>query len=925
MNIYILSNREIVKNEVAGNNGENNAEIMQFHFPEQIVGIDMSKITKWIQFHNESLDLLQMIENDKYSLTDLITQYESVEYQVLLKYNNLVLWKSNIDELDFGESLDIDVTITVDDLSVLNQLKLQVEELKKQYEEAIKKGNTDIAKLIKQVEDLETKINTAEEARKTAEQNRVIAENARVQAESERNQKLANLVKEVENTILKLSHSINEYNQNAEKQLKKLNDTADTGVSAVLSAKNSSIKDIQDEQENVIEAIGNEVNQSITEFDNHVTTKTTEFNTNATNKTTAFNSNATSKTTEFNSNVTSKIEEFNTNSTTKLNSFNENYEAKVEEINSELNIQRITDLKEENKYQNQVIQGLNKDKELATEEGSDITMTDCAEAPVDSVPHGSGIYQETREGYNLVDEKKLVAFMNVDNIASDIITSTILNSAGTINIQVSYPAITEGEGNYYISCDIRLKSGICERINSIMVIYSGTADVSSEILSTPNISNVFQTYKRKMIFSNLNNFKLSRIVIQPTNCENAVFEIKKIQISKINAPYEKFGTSPSRDYPSPIEYVEGNQDVEHFNKNIFNESDFIDKLSKCCKVETEFVDDIECYKISRITEYRIDYPINFNKITTMQVIAKAEGNVELFIRDINEKKRSFPLNKTLSKKNLTIEGIKSIGVGLYEFNAYIYIAKNSIQLEEGTEETDYVPHQSEIYQLSNLPPMYSPEDKIVYLEDGTEGKGWYVYNEYKNYIVTGNENWLLDSVNRVAAYSLAGIKPKDISGELEYCNYSKKSSIQALIPNSFWVGNENIRIYNDWNFTTNEEAKSKFKELYNSNKPLIFLYPLAKPTYTKITDTVLIEQLNNLRKMFSYEGTNYITVTSNSGLPLTLKIEYTKSSKIIISRLEDRIGKLEEVVFPSEATTVQEIEETPVEEATENPEDEWEL
>lgn len=351
MNIYILSNREVVKNDVAGNNGENNAEIMRFHFPEQIVGIDMDKITKWIQFKNEELDLLQMIENDEYSLTDLITQYESVEYQVLLKYNNLVLWKSNVAELDFGESLDISTTITVDDLSVLNQLKLQIEELKKQYEDVINQGNDDIAKLIKQVEDLETKINKAE-------QNRVTAENGRVQAESERNKKLDDLVKEVENTILKLAHSVDEYNQNAETQLNRLSNTANTAVSAVNSAKDNSIQDIQNEQDNVIEAIGNEVEQKVTEIDEHITEKKTKFDEHVITKTAEFDSN---------------------------------YESKLEEINSEINIDRISTLEQEVFSKEKIKSESNTLTLEDTEEGLNIAVNEI---------ESNKMEQETREGYN---------------------------------------------------------------------------------------------------------------------------------------------------------------------------------------------------------------------------------------------------------------------------------------------------------------------------------------------------------------------------------------------------------------------------------------------------------------------------------------------------------------------------------------------
>lgn len=338
MNIYIFANRKIVKRGIAGNSGENNAEIMKFHFPEQIVGIDMTTLTKWIQFKNEELDLLQMIENDEYSLTDLITQYESVEYQVLLKYNDLVLWESNVAELDFGKSLDVDVTVTLDDLSVLNQLRLQVEELKKQYEEAIKQGNTDIAKLKTEIDELEKSISSAENLR-------VIAENGRVTAEQERNQKFTELVEKVNNAISNLKHSITEYNANAEEKLAQLNSAASSAVSSVnfeknsalssiSSAKETALKNIETKETSSITAIDNEASNKIKEIDDNTGNKIEEFNTNATNKTDTFNTNATSKTTEFNNNVTSKNDSFNTNAEKKLEEFNTNAEERLNNFNT---------------------------------------------------------------------------------------------------------------------------------------------------------------------------------------------------------------------------------------------------------------------------------------------------------------------------------------------------------------------------------------------------------------------------------------------------------------------------------------------------------------------------------------------------------------------------------------------------------------
>lgn len=1031
MNIYILSNREIVKNEVAGNNGENNAEIMQFHFPEQIVGIDMSKITKWIQFHNDNLDLLQMIENDKYSLTDLITQYESVEYQVLLKYNNLVLWKSNIDELDFGESLDIDVTITVDDLSVLNELRLQVIELKKQYEEAIKKGNDDITDLIKQVEDLETKINTAEEARKTAEESRVIAENARVQAESERNQKLADLVKEVENTILKLSHSIDEYNSNAEQQLKKLGDTADTSVSAVLSAKNASIKDIQDEQKNVIEVIGNEVSQSITEFDNHVTAKTTEFNTNATVKTTDFDNNAVAKTTEFNSNVTSETNSFNENATEKLEDFNNNYETKLEEMNSELNVQKITDLQEENKYQNQVINGLLSDKESETVEGDNLTINNCAIAPLKEFKiYGRKINQEIREGYNLANTYKIVS-RTVAGI------KVINNLDGSISLKGTS---TEDLSN----------SGI-ELIGRININEENEGFYTVQVFGVPENSengtiNVyyFGVLKDKEVRSNnIESGKTIRIELRcdlgaEIDCTIRPFIIKGSYTAETIPPYEQYGQSPSIDFPSSVEYVEGCQDINHTNKNLFNGWEYGDLDTSTAQKNdnnnsiqhTNFIKVLpnQNYTMSfnnRLTKrwFLLDREKNvistlltdvdtFNFTTTQEtqyfrvkIVGKFDDKTQLEEGEATEfvphQSETYPLDLTnrnllpypyqdTSKElngitwtdngdgSVSAKGIatqdssfklygelsnQKIIKGKYlsggknsneiirivtkQNNSYIILANSTgtstpinletyqegyieIVIKAGTEvdttfypmlsnfNTDvYVPY-TEFYEYS----LYSKDDHIYYDE---KLKKYFVHNKYNKVNFDGINNKIASKSsstqnNQFYSSQINNIeKAVDNTDEKDiYSNYFKKTTTGNL----YNYDKEGIAITIAGSITfgfgldseidTIDKANAFFAE---NNAEVI--YPLAEPTDTEITDTVLINQLNKLRKMISYEGTNYITVTSSSGLPVTLKIEYTKSSKIIISRLEDRITKLEEAVFSSEVTTVQETEETP--------EDEWKL
>lgn len=940
MQIYILSNREVIKNEVAGNNGENNAEIMYFHFPEQIVGIDLSNVTKWIQFKNENLDLLQMIENDEYSLTDLITQYESVEYQVLLKYNNLVLWKSNIDELDFGESLDIDVTITIDELSVLNQLRLQVIELKKQYEDAINQGNTDIANLIKQVENLETKINNAEALRETAETNRVIAEDERVKAETERNQKLADLVKKVENTISRLSHSVDEYNQNAETQLNKLQTTADTSVSAVLNAKNDSIKAIQDEQENVIEAIGNEVNQRVTEIDNHVKSKVTEFDTNAKNKTDTFNQNVLSKTTEFNNNSTSKTSSFNENSTAKLNDFNSNaaekledfnsnYETKLEEINSDLNVQRITDLEEENEYQNKVIEGLLSDKETGTAEGDNITINDASIAPIKfECLYGKEIKQEAREGYNLLDTKKYIASSN------DGITPSV-NEDGTINVtgisSVNYPRFLNNINLLNMFEDgetLTLWQQEPTNLIYMQIIITSNDNVQSFIgTSTTNLRNV--TIDKK-------NNKSYILMIQGGNANGVEYNISNFKFMLLKGSYtaetipeyEQFGQSPSKDFPSNLNYVKGNQEVYHTNENLIDLKSKMFKTANYGNIQIDIIDNDIILNGTPTSSYvalstRIDitdilkdsqtytmYRENDNLVYNQISAIKYDGSVDYYSLNGSANRRTFIVDKTKYRK--------------YEY----YVQTNVLSVMKSLEnyvvkcmllEGDKLPKKftsySEKINLTNLPEMPSENDYIYYKEDL---KKYFIHNEWNKYNFTGNEVITMPNAHQFNIDNAFKDYYKLINDSNSYSNYFKCISQQTsntgfmnLVNNNnfddvFDLNCTEFNYYTVRFYSTSFSTIDEFKTFLQENN-IHVIYKLLESTDKEIKDTTLIEQLNKLRRMMSYKGTNHFIVTSDNNIPANLKIEYIKSSKSIILKLEDRIVKLENQINSN--TTVQNNED----------------
>ena len=63
---------------------------MYFFFPEKIAGISSNEFSKWIIFDIEGLEP-QEIKNNQYSLSNIITQYDCVNWQLQLKYKELIL------------------------------------------------------------------------------------------------------------------------------------------------------------------------------------------------------------------------------------------------------------------------------------------------------------------------------------------------------------------------------------------------------------------------------------------------------------------------------------------------------------------------------------------------------------------------------------------------------------------------------------------------------------------------------------------------------------------------------------------------------------------------------------------------------------------------------------------------------------------
>ena len=190
-------------------------------------------------------------------------------------------------------------------------------------------------------------------------------------------------------------------------------------------------------------------------------------------------------------------------------------------------------------------------------EGTSITITDCAEAPLRKISIEGDSYQETREGYNLLPIETINTTINDVTVTNNGDGSLTLN--GTAK---AYTAITLFSGKQInLSADTYLVS---------KKEISGTYTTSSQFLELQNGEN-----QRVMMFGGIaGNVSLSQEKVVAKGyiafAGDTVFNNYRFALSLVNSknaekPYEQYGVMPSMEFESPIKNVGDN--INLFNKD----------------------------------------------------------------------------------------------------------------------------------------------------------------------------------------------------------------------------------------------------------------------------------------------------------------------------------------------------------------------
>ena len=203
------------------------------------------------------------------------------------------------------------------------------------------------------------------------------------------------------------------------------------------------------------------------------------------------------------------------------------------------------------------------------------------------------------------------------------------------------------------------------------------------------------------------------------------------------------------------------------------------------------------------------------------------------------------------------------GGSIGEYQAVI----NGIQIEYGTKSNTYTPFGTTPIELNKI----GTHQDYIYKENDK----WYLHKEIGKIVLDGSENWVSETAyTGYYRFDVSGILPTLTRGNDGFNNRFTQRVNQPHGDYQYLYLQQNngyIHIQILQSLLTNGDV-STFKTWLASNNVNVY-YILATPTNTEITDTTLIEQLDELESATSRNGETNINQVNNDEM-FILGVDY---------------------------------------------------
>lgn len=312
---------------------------------------------------------------------------------------------------------------------------------------------------------------------------------------------------------------------------------------------------------------------------------------------------------------------------------------------------------------------------------------------------------------------------------------------------------------------------------------------------------------------------------------------------------------PNPDYPQDIKVVTGDNGVIVSNKNLCNSFSILNNTSIRILVNKGLA---QTFNISLTPNYTTN------------------ANIVLFLNGVNKGNiyNNFSMtsgtraNVTITLPNdlyAELQKTESIQIRIYNSSA-TFILPTDVMVENNSTATSYVPHQEQTYTLhlgtNYLAGIGTYKDEIVGKTDD-----WKIKRKVKKLVLDGDTDFTKATTQEVFYKANLVTDATKIGINIMSTAFVGKSTVgsasgMAINPNNTiaLTNGTDGRVY----LKATQFANANALDTYLTSNNVNCYYMLETPTEETITDTQLIENLNDMYNLMGYDGQTNITISSNS-------------------------------------------------------------
>ena len=324
--------------------------------------------------------------------------------------------------------------------------------------------------------------------------------------------------------------------------------------------------------------------------------------------------------------------------------------------------------------------------------------------------------------------------------------------------------------------------------------------------------------------------------------------------------------TPTPDSPQDIHVVSGDNEINICGKNLlpFTNQDFtlngIRYYVQNGELYLNGTSSGETYRNNASFKNNFSFYLEAGTYVLKQNESSA---LSKYISTYNDNTQLAVINNNNTTSTFTLSEKTRVVLGFYVYQLTANNINLKLQLEKSSTATEYEEHKEQTYPINlgsiELCKIGDYQDSIV----KDNGK-WYLNKQIGKVVFDGSESWYQWGTDTFYITKLSSVR----TGLSNYFKYNSTVTGASQLSNGeFFIHdstNNNVVIFRNSSYTT----VADFKTWLTTHNTEVY-YPLSTPTYTEITDSTLISQLEAIK--LSYDKQTNISQT-NTDKPFILDV-----------------------------------------------------